>query len=138
MSQTDKQRFSLQGPSGSLSIKADDKLSRQIAMLVEGQCLGLGPNQASQKYHYSKQRYFQILKVFYQHGSDGLLPRKTGPKTNHVRTEQVVTQIVRHRFLDPDANAEVIVQKMRQCGFRVSQRSVERTLAERGLQKKTL
>ncbi|MDP2806752.1 MAG: hypothetical protein Q8O74_01285 [bacterium] len=138
MSQTDKPTFFLQGPSGSLSIKADDKLARQFAMLVEGQCLGLGPNKAAQKYQYSKQRYFQILNVFQQQGSDGLLTRKTGPKTNFVRTDQVVTQIVRHRFLDPDANAEVIAQKMRQCGFRVSQRSVERTLAERGLQKKTL
>jgi hypothetical protein len=55
-----------------------------------------------------------------------------------VRTPNVVTQIIRHRFLDPDAGAEVIAQKMRQTGVGVSRRSVERTITEYGLQKKTL
>ena len=75
---------------------------------------------------------------FIKDGSKALIPKKTGPKTNYVRTDNVVNQIIRHRFLDPDANAEVIAQKMRQTGIKVSKRTVERTITEHGLQKKTL
>ena len=138
MSETSKRTLKLQGPAGSLPVAYDDKLSRQLAMLFEGKCLGLGPTKAAQKYGYSKQRYFQILNAFVKEGSQALVPKKTGPKTNYVRNENVVTQIIRHRFLDPDANSEVITQKLKQTGIKVSQRTVERTITEHGLQKKTL
>jgi hypothetical protein len=49
-----------------------------------------------------------------------------------------VRQVIRHRFLDADASAQVIGQKLRQVGCVVSTRSVERIIAEYGLQKKTL
>lgn len=48
----------------------------------------------------------------------------------------MVSQIIRLRFLDPKASAEVIAQKLRQTGVKVSVRSVERTITEYGLQKK--
>jgi hypothetical protein len=127
----------LEGPGGNLPIKGKDKLGRQLAMLFEGKCLGLGPSMAANKYGYTKQRYHQLLNTFEKHGTEGLMPKKTGPKTDYVRTQTVVTQIIRHRFLDPDASAEVIAQKMRQTGVLVSTRSVERTITEYGLQKKT-
>ena len=38
---------------------------------------------------------------------------------------------------DPDASADIIAQKMRQAGFPVSTRSVERVIEKYGLQKKT-
>jgi arginine repressor len=79
-----------------------------------------------------------LLNAFIKDGSRGLIPKKTGPKKNYVRTDSVVAQIIRHRFLDPDAKAEVIAQKLKQTGVRVSQRTVERTITEYGLQKKTL
>jgi len=104
-------------------------------MLFEGKCPGIGPTMAAQKYGYSKQRYFQILSAFLDGGSTALIPQKTGPKTDHVRTENTATQIFRHRFPDPEAKAEVIAQKMRQTGIKVSQRRVERTITEYGLQK---
>jgi hypothetical protein len=44
---------------------------------------------------------------------------------------------MRHRFLDPDATAEVIAQKIRQTGLQISTRSVERVIEDFGLQKKT-
>jgi transposase len=138
MVETGKKVLQIQGPAGTLPIKSEDKVSRQIAMLIEGKCLGLGPIKAAKKYGYSKQRFFQVLKAFVKDGSKALIPKKTGPKSNYVRTEDVVSQIIRHRFLDPDAKAEVIAQKMRQTGIKVSQRTVERTITEYGLQKKTL
>ena len=64
---------------------------------------------------------------------------KPGPKRNYVRTDdEVVRQVIRHRFLDPDATVEVIAQKLGQAGFPVSIRSVVRVIEEYGLQKKTL
>jgi len=44
--------------------------------------------------------------------------RKRGPKTNYVRTDEVERQVIRHRFLDPDASVDIIAQKLRQAGFR--------------------
>ena len=62
---------------------------------------------------------------------------KRGPKNNYRRTDEVVRQIIRHRFLDPKASAEVISQKLRQAGFTASVRSVERVIESYCLQKKT-
>ena len=66
-----------------------------------------------------------------------LLSQKRGPKHNYRRTDEVIRQVIRHRFLDPDASAEVIAQKLRQCGLSISTRSVERVIEQFGLQKKT-
>ncbi len=59
-----------------------------------------------------------------------------GPKRNYKRTEVVTKQVLRYRFLDPEANCGVIAQKLKQAGYNVSQRSVERVINEYGLQKK--
>jgi hypothetical protein len=50
----------------------------------------------------------------------------------------VVRQVIRHRFLDPDATPEVIAQKLCQSGWEISIRSVQRVIEAYGLQKKTL
>ena len=99
--------------------------------------MGVCPSEAAKKYGYTKQRYYQVLDSFMEDGSDGLSDKKRGPKNKHVRTKEVINQIIRHRFLDPDASAAVIAQKMCQSGINVSKRSVERTITEYGLQKKT-
>ena len=77
-------------------------------------------------------------KHFKQHGAAALQTQKRGPKTNYVRTDEVERQVIRHRFLDPDASVDIIAQKLRQAGFAVSTRSVERVIEKYGLQKKTL
>ena len=56
-------------------------------------------------------------------------------RSNYRRIHEVVRQIIRHRFLDPHASADVIAQKLRQCGLAISTRSVERVIQEFGLQK---
>jgi transposase len=126
------------GPAGELPVRPDDIFASRFLMLVEGQCEGLGAAKAAEKFGLSKQRYFQLLKLFRAEGSAGLQAHKPGPKSNYVRTDEVVRQIIRHRFLDPDATVEVIAQKLNQAGFVVSVRSVVRVIEEYGLQKKTL
>ena len=128
---------SLVGSAGSLDVPNDDEITRKLAMLIEGDCEGLGPAQAARKYQFSRQRYFQLRTAFREQGALALLSQKRGPKHNYRRTDEVIRQIIRHRFLDPDATAEVIAQKLRQCGLNISTRSVERVIEQFGLQTKT-
>jgi transposase len=106
-------------------------------MLIEGQC-ELGAAGAAEKHNITRQRYYQILDAFQENGVLGLQNQKRGPKTNSVRTEELERQVIRHRFLDPDATVDVIAQKLRQAGFVVSTRSVARVVEKYGIQKKTL
>jgi hypothetical protein len=130
-------RHELVGTAGSLVVLPDDEVVRKLSMLIEGQCEGLGPGEAAGKYGFSRARYHQIRNLYVEQGSEALRNRKRGPKTNYRRTDEVVRQIIRHRFLDPDASPAVIAQKLRQAGFIISTRSVERVVEEYGLQKKT-
>ena len=135
--QFDPSKHAFVGEAGSLPVPPEDPICRKLAMLIEGECTSLGPTRAAQKFGYSKARYFQLRKLFHQHGALALLERKRGPKRNYRRTPEVVRQVIRHRFLDPEASAEVIAQKIRQVGLPISVRSVQRVIEEYGLQKKT-
>lgn len=129
---------SLSGPKGSLPVREEDEITLKLAMLFEGQCEGLGPVKAAEKFGYTRQRYYQILHQFMNQGAAGLKSLKPGPKGNYRRTDEVVRQIIRYRFLDPNASPEVIAQKLNQNGYLLAIRSVERVISEYGLQKKTL
>jgi transposase len=126
------------GPTGELLVPIGDEITPRLIMLIEGECEGLGAIEAARKHGLTRQRYYQVLKQFEQGGAVALQPLKRGPKTNYVRTDEVERQVIRHRFLDPDASADVIAQKLRQAGFAMSTRSVERVIEKYGLQKKTL
>ena len=126
------------GPAGTLALKPDDEIARKLAMLMAGECERVGPALAAKAFGYSRQRYFQLRAIYEQQGALGLRSEKRGPKRNYRRTNEVVCQVIRHRFLDPDASSEVIAQKLRQDGVSISKRSVDRVFFEYGLQKKTL
>jgi transposase len=126
------------GPAGELPVLPNDLVVSRLAMLIEGRCEGLGAAKAADKLGLSKQRYFRLLKLYREHGSAGLRGHKPGPKHNYVRTDEVERQVIRHRFLDPDASVDIIAQKLRQAGFPISTRSVDRVIEEYGLQEKTL
>jgi hypothetical protein len=120
-----------------LGVHPEDTASLKILMLIEG-IYGQGVKHSIKKYGYTEQRYYQLLKNYQKEGSTGLSDKKRGPKQNSQRTEKVIQQIIRYRFLDPESSAAVIAQKLKQNGFSISLRSVERTIQEYGLQKKTL
>jgi hypothetical protein len=126
------------GDGGILQVPASDEVSRKFAMLIEGECQGLGPLEAARKFGFSKQRYFQLRHLLTSTGAAALASGKRGPKRNYRRSDEVVRQIIRHRFLDDDASAAVIAQKLSQAGWPISIRSVERVISDFGLQKKTL
>ncbi len=138
MTEIEDDKLILTGPKGRIHLQTDDELLRKLSMLFEGECEGLGVSKASTKFGYSRQRYYQLLEKLRKEGTLALKNKKTGPRSNYRRTGEVVRQIIRHRFLDPDASAKVIAQKFNQAGYQVSIRSIERVISEYGLQKKTL
>jgi hypothetical protein len=133
-----KNHLHFTGPGGSLPVSQEDEVCRRLAMLIEGQCEELGPTKAAQKYGFTRQRYYQILADFHAEGAVGLCLHTPGPKSDYRRTEQVVRLVIRCRFLDPESSPAVIAQKIRQHNLTISTRSVERIIADFGLQKKTL
>jgi transposase len=132
------QSHALIGSKGSLPVSQRDEISLKLMMLVEGECEGLGPTKAARKFGFSKQRYYQLRDAYRREGAEALQSKRRGPKSNYRRTDELVRQVIRHRFLDPEVSPDVIAQKLRQTGFEISTRSVERVIAEYGLQKKTL
>jgi hypothetical protein len=137
MLRLDSSQGLLVGPHGSLAVGPDDEVARKLAMLIAAEALGLGPTAAARAFGYSKQRYFQLRAAFSQDGVAALVNHKTGPKRNYRRTDEAVRQVVRHRFLDPEASADVIAGRLRQAGLPISTRSVARIIEQFGLQKKT-
>jgi len=138
MAQFDPKNHALVGTGGVLNVREDDEITHKLLMLIEGECEASGPIHAAAKFGFSKQRYFQLRTAFAEQGAQALQSHKRGPKTNYRRTAEVVRQVIRHRFLDPDATPEVIAQKLCQSGWEISIRSVQRVIEEYGLQKKTL
>jgi len=118
-------------------IDEKDSLAIKLSMLIEGHCT-IGVQEAIKKYGYTEQRYYQLMSKYLQDGTQGLIDKKTGSDKQPVRTKDTVNQIIRLRFLDPFSSAGVIAQKLGQMGYKVSKRSVERTITEYGLQKKRM
>ena len=118
-------------------IKENDSLCIKLIMLFEGHCT-LGVKGALEKYGYTEQRYYQLLKQYELGGAPALMDKKRGSDKKTVLLPEVEKQIIRFRFLDPFSSAGVIAQKLNQIGHNVSKRSVERVITKFGLQKKLM
>lgn len=119
-----------------LEVNPNDSAFWKMAMLFEAAFTqGSTIDQISRKYGYTREYFYQVLDRLKSLGSQGLQDRPTGPKKNSKRTPEVTKEVVRHRFMDPEASSEVIAQKMTQTGHPISQRSVQRVIQEFGLQK---
>jgi transposase len=130
--------FKIDGLKGNdFVINANDALAVKMMMLYEGHCT-IGVKEACKKFGYTEQRYYQLLNKYKQGGAIALADKKRGSEKKPVRTEVVVNQIIRLRFLDPLASCDVLAQKLKQMGYPVSKRSVERTITEYGLKKNSL
>ncbi len=131
-------KISIKGIKGKdFVIDQKDSLSMKLSMLIEGHCT-IGVHEAIKKYGYTEQRYYQLLLKYQEGGARALIDNKPGSDKQTVRTKDIVNQIIRLRFLDPFSSADVIAQKLKQIGHKVSKRSVERTITEYGLQKKRM
>lgn len=122
-----------------LNISPGDPVAWKLSMLMEASISSNKKKtieEIAKNYGYTREHFYIIKNIYEEQGAGGLLDKVTGPKKNYKRTKEVTKQIIRFRFLDPDANSEVITQKMKQLGYDISQRSVERAINEYGLQKK--
>lgn len=121
-----------------LSVSASDPVAWKLLMLFDAaQDKAAGRiEDIANKYGYSREHFYVIKNAYDKNGAKGLMNNPTGPKTDYVRTSLIKKEVIRLRFLDPEANSEVIAQKMKQMGRPISQRSVERIINEYGLQKK--
>jgi hypothetical protein len=129
-------KISIKGIKGKdFVIDPKDSVSMKLSMLIEGHCT-VGVHESIRKYGYTEQRYYQLLQKYQDGGAQALIDKKPGSDKQPVRTKEIVNQIIRLRFLDPFSSADVIAQKLKQLGHKVSKRSVERTITEYGLQKK--
>ncbi len=126
----------LKGPHGTLAMPSNDPASAKLAMLLQGECTRTGPTRAAANFGFSKARYYQLRQAVAHQGIRTLIDKKTGPKGNYRRTPEASKLVIRARFLDPDATAEVIASKLRQDGHLISTRSVQRIISSYGLQKK--
>ena len=121
----------------SLIVEPTDAIGWKLTMLLEAafadqESIG----KIARRYGYTREHFYKIKKQYEDGGCLSLSDKPKGPKVNYKRTDEIEKQIIRHRFLDPEANSEVIAQKMNQTGHAISQRSVERTINAYGLQKK--
>jgi len=121
----------------SIIVVPEDPIAWKLMMLYEAASKkNIRVEDIAKKYGYTREHFYVIKKAYEAEGSRGLADTPKGPKSNYRRTKEVEKQIIRHRFLDPEASSEVIAQKMQQAGNNISQRSIERTINEYGLQKK--
>ncbi len=120
-----------------LKINPKDTTAWKLMMLIDAaSSKDETIEQIAHRYGYTREHFYILKKNYEKEGSQALSDKAKGPKCNYKRTDEIEKQIIRHRFLDPEANSEVIAQRMNQTGHIISQRSVERTINEYGLQKK--
>lgn len=131
----DSDRTMLAGSAGTLRIRPHDQVTLKLAMLYEGQCAGLGATRAAAKFGYTRQGYYRLLHRFHDLGTRAFFQR-SGPKTNYRRREEIIRVVVRHRFQNLEASGPELVRRLRDSGFRISARSVERILTEYGLRQR--
>jgi len=121
----------------SLVITENDPIAWKLSMLIEAASnKDEKIEDLARRYGYTREHFYVIKRAYEEKGSQGLMDKSRGPKTNAKRTKEMEKQIIRHRFLDPEASSQVITQRLQQAGNNISQRSVERTINEYGLQKK--
>lgn len=100
-------------------VNSHDKLAVKMAMLFEAHCT-IGVKESIMKYGYTEQRFYQLKKKYEKGGTEEIRDKKRGSEKQPVRTEQVVNQIIRMRYLDPLASTDVLTQKLTQMGYNQS------------------
>ena len=73
------QGWVLVGPEGRLMVPEQDDITPKLAMLFEAQCEGNSVSEIVKKFGYSKQRYYQLLHLFQEHGASALQNQSTTP-----------------------------------------------------------
>ena len=103
-----------------MSIEPTDPVAWKLLMLYEAASSKADKIVSiAKKYGYTREHFYVIKKKFEESGSEGLRDKPKGPKRNYKRTKELEKQIIRHRFLDPEASCELITQKLQQAGHNI-------------------
>jgi transposase len=125
--------FSFSGPGGALSVRPDDQVALDLAMLIEGETSGRPLEDVLQHFGRSRTAYYEKLRRYKEEGVAGLAARPPGPHGPWRRSHDVVRFVVTARLRDGTRSPETIARDLAQLGHEVSVRSVERTLQQFGL-----
>jgi transposase len=127
----------IRGPGGSLTLPEFDEASLDLLMLIEGETSGAPLDDVLARFGRSRSTYYEKLRRFREHGLEGLIAQPTGPRGAWRRPLEVVRFIVRARLRDPNRSAADLVEELSRLGHSVSLRSVERTLTQFGLTRRS-
>lgn len=81
----------------------------------------------------SRQSFYTALHSFRKEGIEALVPKSTGPKKRYRRTEKVEQRIIQIRFEDRTKDMYQITDILQKEGYKISARSVARTLSKYGI-----
>lgn len=126
-------RSEIKGPGGALPLRPDDHAAQDFALLLEGETSGRPIDDVLTEFRCSRSAYYEKLRRFREGGLCSLLPLPPGPRGPWRRTAEVERAIVAARLQDPERSAASIAEALQLQGARLSERSVERTLAQFGL-----
>ncbi len=127
----------IRGPGGVLPVPPSDDVALDLVMLIDGETSGRALDDVLTQYGRSRSTYYEKLRRFREGGVEGLLSRPPGPRSAWRRPLEVVRYIVTTRLRNPSRSAAAITDDLARMGHRVSVRSVERTLTQFGLTRRS-
>ena len=87
--------------------------------------------QAAAQFGLSRPTIYQAQGQFQEHGLEGLLPRKRGPKTPHKLTSQVWQYLEQLRLEEPALKPAELARRIRQrLAVQVHPRTIEKALSK--------
>jgi transposase len=86
----------------------------------------------SSKFGFSRPSFYKAQKAFAQHGLAGLVPKKTGPRSAHKLTDEIMDFLqqihTQDEAIDANSMAQLVLERF---GISVHPRSIERAFARR-------
>jgi len=110
----------------------DDALQVKYEMLRRVEQEGHSVTQTAKAFGFSRRHFYALQQQFDEHGFQGLVPKKRGPKGAHKLTDEVVDFIDQVRQAHPASKASELSRRVQaQFGLSVHPRSIERALARK-------
>ncbi len=108
---------------------ARDLLQVKYEALRTHQADGQSLSQVARDFGLSRPTVYEAKSLLARHGLDGLVPRKSGPKTAHKFTAEVLAFLQAARAQEPAISGKELARRVKQrFQLRVHPRSIERAL----------
>lgn len=112
----------------------EDKAQVRYEMLREAETTDKTVEETARKYGYSRARYYVYKRRFEKEGLLGLFDKKRGPKEPHKVKGKLWEKIVELR--SEEKNIYRITDELKEMGYEVSAKSVERVVNAEGMRLK--